>query len=132
MRAMEQDREDDARRPEVEVLSARPTKSFLQFLAEQGQGAVANELSTRLRDLTEAIEMHFDQFRGKVKGELNVKIKFTLERGMYKVDVEYEQKNPKAPANTTMMWLGRDGNLATENPKQLNMPFSGITGGKAS
>jgi len=126
---MEQEREGG--RPEVEVLSPQPTKSFLQFLAEQGQGAVANELSQRLRDLTEAIEMHFEQFRGKVKGELSLKIKFTLERGMYKVDVEYEQKNPKAPANTTVMWIGQDGNLQTSNPKQLAMPFSGIPGGKA-
>jgi hypothetical protein len=112
--------------PEVMPPQGNVPKSFLAFLAEQGQGAVVSELSDRLRDLTEAIEMHFEHFRGKVTGEINVKMKLILEGGAYKVITEYTVKAPKAPANGTIMWLGPDGNLATSNPRQLAMPFRGV------
>lgn len=115
----------EAERPDMEIEPPHTNvpKSFLSFMAEQGQGAVVSELSEKLRDLTEAIEMHFEHFRGKVSGEINLKFKITLEGGAYKVTTEYVVKPPRAPASGTIMWLGGDGNLATTNPRQLAMPF---------
>lgn len=126
--AMEQPQDEQ---PGIEITGPAQIKSFLTFLAEQGQGAVASELSEGLRELTEAMAEHFDKFRGKVKGELKVKIKFVLEKGIFTIDTDYEVKRPAAPTNRTPMWLGNDGNLQTENPKQLRMPFTGLPGGKA-
>ena|ERR1051326_8832053 len=113
-----------------EVLEPEHTnvpKSFLVFLAEQSQGQVVEELSRELRNLTEAIEMHFDRFRGKVTGEIGVKLKITLEGGAYKVVTEYAVKAPKAPASGTIMWLQADCSLATHNPRQLAMPFKSVS-----
>ena len=103
-----------------------PPKSFLSFLAEQENGVVVQELSIKLRNLIEEIEFTYERFRGKVKGELDVKLKVTLERGQYKVETEYAVKTPKAPPSATIMWLGPNGDLQTSNPKQLTMPLSGV------
>ena len=117
---------NEARRPEPEIQQPNQPKSFLAFLAEQQGGVLAAELSKELRDLTEAIEDHFDHYRGKVEGGLAISFKITLEGGVYRVDAQYASKRPKAPAASTIMWLGNDGNLATSNPKQLNLPFSQV------
>ena len=105
--------------PEIENQHTDMPKSFLSYLAEQQGGAVADELSIAMRDLIENIEMHFEKFRGKVKGEIVVSLKLTLDRGNYKFEAEYKVKAPQAPKGETIMWLGPDGNLHTNNPKQL-------------
>jgi hypothetical protein len=113
---------------EAEVFSPQQPKSFLAFLAEQQSGAVVTELSRELRNLVEAIEDHFDHYRGKVSGNLAVTFKLTLEGGVYKVDATYTSSRPKAPPAGTVMWLGHDGNLNTQNPRQLAMPFTSAKG----
>jgi hypothetical protein len=110
---------------EIIIDKAQP-KSFLVFLADQQNGVVINELSRELRDLVEAIENHFEHFRGKVSGSLSVSFKLTLENGVYRVDTTYTSSRPKAPPAGTIMWLGRDGNLAAQNPRQLSMPFTAV------
>lgn len=116
----------------VQIDTPTQPKSFLAFLAEQKNGAVANELSKELRDLVEAIEMHVDHFGGgKVSGSLSINIKIVRDSGAYKVEMEYAVRRPKVPAASTFMWMGTDGNLATNNPRQLNLPFSHVTGGAA-
>jgi hypothetical protein len=119
---------EHAHHPEPEIQSPNQPKSFLAFLAEQQGGVVANELSKELRELTEAIEDHFDHYRGKVSGSIGVSLKLTLEGGIYRVDCEYAVRRPKVPVASTIMWLGNDGNLATNNPKQLNLPFQLVKG----
>lgn len=112
--------------PDIEIEPPSQPRSFLTFLAEQQSGALVSELSKELRDITEAIEEQFDQFRGKVTGSLTINVKLTLEKGIYRVDIEYASRRPRAPAASTIMWLGRDGNLNTQNPNQLNLPFSSV------
>lgn len=114
--------------PEAEIHPPQTNvpKSFLTFMAEQKSGAVVSELSEKLRDLTETIELHFDQFRGKVSGEINLKFKLTLEGGAYRVITEYTVKPPKAPLANTIMWLGKDGSLQARDPRQLSMPFESV------
>lgn len=112
----------------IEITNPSQPKSILTFIAEQQGGAVASELSKELRELTEAIEDHHDHFRGKVSGSIAVQFKITLENGVYTVDSEYAVRRPKVPVARTIMWLGNDGNLATNNPRQLNLPFSAVKG----
>jgi hypothetical protein len=123
MRNMTSEREDEAA---TELPHGNVPKSFLTFVAEQQSGTVAAELSEKLRDLTEAIEMHFDKFRGKVTGEISLKFKLVLEGGAYRVITEYTVKPPKAPVGNTIMWLGRDGHLQARDPRQLAMPFETV------
>lgn len=120
------EREQEAMPPE----GGKP-KSFLAFLAEQDSGMVVEELSEDLRNATEAVENHVATYHGKATAELTVKVKLTLERGVYKVSVEHATKLPKAPASSTMMWLGVDGNLGQNNPKQMSMPFATVGRGAA-
>lgn len=119
MRAMS-DQQDDVQ--EVHPHTNTP-KPFSAFLMEQQSGAVHAELSEKLRDLVETIEMHFNKFPGKTDGEIGLKFKFTLDRGVYKVKTEYTVKNPKAPAAETIMWVGPNGDLQSNNPRQLTMGF---------
>jgi hypothetical protein len=112
-----------------EILPPQP-KSFLVFLGEQQNGTVVNELSRELRQLVEAIEDHFDRYRGTVSGTLSLNFKVTLDGGAYKIETTYTSSRPKAPPAGTIMWLGRDGNLATQNPRQLSM-FATVDRGDA-
>lgn len=111
--------------PEAEIQPPHTNtpKSFLMFMQEQQQGTLVSELSEKLRDLVENIEMHFNKFPGKTQGEIGVKFKITLDRGAYKVTSEYTVKHPKAPVTDQIMWLGAGGNLETTNPRQLTMQF---------
>lgn len=115
-------------REAIEVTNPMQPKSFLTFIAEQQGGVVAAELSKELRELTEAIEDHHDHFRGKVSGSIAVQFKITLENGIYMIDSEYAVRRPKVPVARTIMFLGNDGNLGTNNPKQLNLPFTAVKG----
>lgn len=110
--------------PEPQNFTAYQPKSFMAFLAEQQGGAVVSEVSKELRSLVEAIEDHYEHFRGKVTGSLTLSFKVTLEGGTYKVDSSYATTRPKAPPAGTVMWLDREGNLGTMNPRQLAMPFT--------
>jgi hypothetical protein len=113
--------------PHVEVLNPEPQpKSFLTLLAEQQGGAVVRELSREARNLIEQIEMHFQEFRGRVSGSISLNMNFTLENGAYKVMTKYTITPPKAPAAGTIMYLGKDGNLMGHNPNQLAMPFTAV------
>jgi len=122
MHAMSQEKPE----AEIQPPNTNVPKSFLSFMAEQQNGAVVSELSEKLRDLTEAIEMHFDQFRGKVTGEIGIKFKLTLEGGAYRVITEYTVKPPKAPLANTIMWLGKDGGLVARDPRQPGLPFESV------
>lgn len=129
MRTMtDQTKEDgqDAPRPQIEIESPAEGELgyFLRFLMDQREGEVVAELSEKLRDLTEAVEMHFDRFRGKSEAELSVKIKLGINRGQYGIKVEYTAKPPKAPPAETAMFLGAGGYLTKNNPRQLAMPFN--------
>lgn len=115
-------------KPEVEVLHPRQPKSFLAYLAEQGNGELVAELSKHTADLIEDMREHYDRFRGKTEGEITVKLKFSIggktPTGGYQIDGEYTVKRPKAPGTRTLMWLDQ-GNLATANPRQIVMPLGG-------
>lgn len=111
----------------IEVMAPQQAKSFLSVLAEQGNGHVVSEMSRELHALIESIEQHYERFRGKVAGSLALTMKFTLENGAYKVETSYATSRPKAPAAGTIMWVDRDGNLGTANPRQLSMPFTTAT-----
>lgn len=115
---------------EIEIQPPNQAKSFLAFLAEQKGGALVSEMSEEMRNLVEAIETHFDKFRGTVSGTLALNIKFTLDPKLsaYRVETEYAVRMPKVPAASTIMWLGKDGNLAATNPAQLNLPFAQVKG----
>lgn len=100
-------------------------QSILSFLAEHRSGDTAVALGQELRDLVEALETHFNDFRGKVTGELNIKIKLVLENGVYKAIIISKTKRPDAPEAVAPMWLQSDGSLRTHNPRQLTMCFAG-------
>ena len=109
---------------EPEIISPAPQpKSFLAFLAEQEGGSVVQELSKELRELTEAVQDHFDHFRGKVSAKMTLNVSLKLENGAFKVETSYSVSRPKAPPSGTIMWMGHDGNLQTSNPKQMQMQF---------
>jgi hypothetical protein len=120
MRTMTETPQDLGGEPDTLPHTNTP-KSFAQFLVEQSSGQVHAELSDKLRDLVEAMEMHFNKFPGKTEGEIGVKFKLVLDRGVYKVKTEYTVKHPKAPVAETIMWLGQGGDLVPNNPRQLTM-----------
>ncbi|HEY4355990.1 MAG TPA: hypothetical protein VGN16_09605 [Acidobacteriaceae bacterium] len=119
---------EHAHTPEPDIQPPNQAKSILAFLAEQKGGALVAEMSDEMRNLVEGMENHFDKFRGTVSGSLTLNIKFTIDPklGAYRVETEYAVRHPKMPAASTIMWLGRDGNLGTTNPQQLNLPFNQI------
>lgn len=119
---------EHAHNSEPDIQPPNQAKSILTFLAEQKGGALVAETSEELRNLVEGMEMHFDKYRGTVTGTMTLTIKFSIDPklGAYRVETEYAVRHPKVPAASTIMWLGRDGNLSPNNPQQLNLPFNQI------
>jgi hypothetical protein len=107
--------------PEAEITEHAP-QSFLDFLAYQHGGVLVKELGQQVREITEALLLHKSEFNGKPVGELVVKFGFTLdEDNMIRVKAIHETRRPKAPATSTIMFLGATGDLMGHNPKQLSM-----------
>jgi hypothetical protein len=108
---------------EAEILSnAQP--NFLTFLNAQKNGDIVLELGRATRDLLQDIMEHHNWVSGTVSGEVNIKIKITREDAIYKVDTTYDIKRPQPPPARTIMWMGMDGNLKTQDPRQLTMTFA--------
>ena len=123
MLAAMKEEKTDAETPPQELMHTNTPRSFLAFLADQRNGDVVAELSEDLRELGEAIETRFAENPGKTEGELNIKIKLTLNGGEHHVKVEHKMKLPGRPASSTTMWMGPDGNLQRSDPRQTTMPF---------
>lgn len=89
-------------------------RSFGDTLGDLGRGSVYEELGLGLSDLASAVREH-----GKV-GELTLKLK-PVGEGQVTVETALAVKAPQPPRPSTIMFVGKDGSLMRQDPRQQTM-----------
>lgn len=102
-------------------------RGFSVFLASIGEGQLHAELSETLRDSVKQLEAHALDF-GKAKGELNLKLKISIDRegGMVVIAPEVTTKIPKPARRAGVFWVDKTGNLIAENPRNKQLPLRAV------
>lgn len=88
---------------------------FAEFITDLSHGSVNQRLTEDLAQVVEAV-----QETGRV-GELTIKLNVKLEGGMAVVNTEIKSKAPRAPLPGTMFFVGNNGSLHREDPRQTKM-----------
>lgn len=95
--------------------------SFADFLATLEGGALENELTGRLRELSEAMQVIYAEHGGQPKGRIDLSFEFELKGGMVHVAPALKVKLPSAPRESTSFFVTADHQLTRSNPKQPDM-----------
>ena len=105
--------------------------AFSRFLALLGDGAAHIELSQHLHELGQRLGREADAQGTKVKAELTLKVKLEYEpRGVVSAAYEIQRKVPAPRRPKSVLWLTSGGNLTPNNPKQQNLQFREVKGGR--
>jgi hypothetical protein len=109
-------------------------RSFLHFLEDLGQGDAARELSEELFELGGRLAHESSAREAKVKGELTLKITFSVEKnGLVTTNYEIKRKDPKRSTTPGVSWLTAGGNFADRDPRQAELPgLREVPGGRAN
>ena len=115
---------DTTKTPEAVDEGAR---GFGVFIASIGEGQLHAELSETLREAVKSLEAHALDF-GRAKGEMNLKLKISIDRegGMVVVAPEVTTKIPKPARRAGVFWIDKTGNLIAENPRNKQLPLRAV------
>lgn len=104
-------------------------RSFGVFLNELAEGEAEQKLSAELFDLIRKLKEQAIASDGKIKGELNLKLRFVVqEAGPVAVGFDVTTKAPKVRNTPGYFWVTRGGNLTIHNPKQAKLPLREVSG----
>lgn len=99
-------------------------KAFSEQLPKISAGALDEDLTQALADGVEFLDANGGTF------EINLKLKLSqvINRAgvMIKITHDVQTKYPKAKPAEFTMFLGPDGDLELENPRQGNLPFKEV------
>lgn len=99
-------------------------RSTTTMLALIGDGDLVAELDEAMKDLNAALIDHTGgRKKAKAKGEITLKLAFTVTEGTCTISPEIKVSKPKKPRSDGFFWLTKDGNLSTEHPQQMRMDF---------
>lgn len=98
-----------------------PARSFATFLAILEEGQFHDDLSEELRNLNADMNNAFRDTGGTIKGEMSIKLKFTLKDGLFLIIPDFSVKKPKKPRRQSVAWSTPGNNFSANNPKQMNM-----------
>lgn len=113
---------DNAAATEKAVQAAQPKrapKTFLQTLQDHHYGHTADEATARLKEALDASER-----TGKAT-EVTIKMKIrpvSKAAGRYDVTVDVTNKLPAKDIEAAIMFVGPDGNLTNNDPRQQVLP----------
>lgn len=110
---------------QIEPGAAIASNSFVRMLGELRKGAVVSDASAELAHVVEEVK------KTGIAGELTIKLKINPNDDGETVAIvdKIDSKVPKAAKRATNFWIGEDGTLLRENPKQTEM-FGTVDGGK--
>jgi len=114
---------------------AEGPRSFVEFLRNVGYGDALREASEELFTLNNKMqdEALARGGKAKVKGELNIKFKFTQDaRGIANVTYDIVRKDPKRATGETVLFVTKSGNLQVDNPRQEKLPLREVEGGRGA
>lgn len=98
----------------------RDTQTLLGMLES---GDLNSEMTETVQTVLKKLaELSGDQPKTSFKGEVSLKLKFTVKNGMVDIDAEIPPpKLPKLPRKTSVYFLTDEGELSTEHPQQRDM-----------
>lgn len=103
-------------------------RSFSVFLTKVGEGDCEQQLSQEMQTLMKAVIAQAKAQSKAVTGTLSLTLSFAGEdTGVVNVRYEIKRKEPKPRRPTSVFWIGRDGNVVDENPKQKRLPFRDVS-----
>ncbi len=96
-------------------------QTFNQFLGGLEDGNLINDMTEKMRDLVSDMENHVLNYGGKVSGEIALKLKFNLTKGVFEIEPNLSVKSPIPPRGKSIMWPAGKGKLSPHNPAQMQM-----------
>lgn len=96
-------------------------RTFAEVLPLLEDGQLVEDLTDGLKDVIAALNNAAMDGARKPKGELNLKLKFSMEDGIIEVVSEIKTTQPKQARGKTVMWATADNNLSRNNPKQRGL-----------
>lgn len=91
------------------------TPDFAEFITDLAHGNINQKLTEALAEVTDAVEE-----TGKA-GELTIKFQVRKEGKMAVVAVDVKKKVPEHPLHDTLFYIGDNGELLREDPRQLRL-----------
>jgi hypothetical protein len=109
-------------------------RSILTLLRTINDGALAQELSEKMRDLVTLMSAQSQASGGKPKAVLTLKLNLKLDGGVFEIVPEIAIKEPKLTRDRTMLYGLPDGGLTSDNPRQysLGLPPRDVSGASAT
>lgn len=100
----------------------KPIRDAQTIIGILERGDLAASLSEEISGTLAEMKDRSDQApKEKVKGEISLKLKLTMEMGTVTIVGELASKRPKAPRGSSFFWVTDDGDLTTEHPHQHDM-----------
>lgn len=104
-------------------------RSFGVFLQEMAEGETEQDISVEMFTLLKKLKEAAIAKDGEVKGELNIKFKFTVPAtGPAKIVPVIDHKAPKVVRTPGHFFFTKGGNLTLHNPKQGSLPLREVKG----
>ena len=119
------DGKDGLTQAEAEEIAAR---SFTVFLGKIADGDLEVQASQELLALSKCISAQARAQQKEVKGTLTIKIGFAGdETGALDVSYAIERKEPKPRRARTTFWINREGNVVSQNPRQIELGLRDVS-----
>ncbi len=92
-------------------------------------GDANREASEELHKLIETLQKDADLRNAVSKGRMVIKIAASVDpRGVVTFGWDIERREPKPPRTGGVMWIGKDGQLTPQNPRQEKLPLYEVAG----
>lgn len=95
---------------------------------EHGQFNV--DASDDLKQILSTLEGIIRNGQKRASADMTIKLSFKAENDVIEVFAASTIKLPKKARDRSLFFAGENGCLHTDNPRQENLPFDAITGGK--
>lgn len=98
-----------------------PPPSLIDVIKACGGGQFHEDATEELKALAREIRRVAETIGGKPSGMLTLKIKLTLDRGIFDVAAQVSVKSPAIIQARTIMYDGVDGSLYKNEQRQLSL-----------
>ena len=108
-------------------------RSFAVLLGELEDGALLNDLTEEIRNITLELESVSIRKGGQaVKGSLTLKLNVVAKEGTIEIVPDLSTKTPTMSRRRSIFWRGKDGLLVRSDPNQPDLPLRDVNAAGSS
>ena len=106
-------------------------RTFSRLIAVHERGALDEELTKAISEITAELEDHYASYRGEPSAVLGLKLKFIREKNVITVSATVSKTLPVAPRAKAIYYAteASDG-LTTKDPMQPDLPLRDVSEGQ--